>query len=265
MEKEQRMIQERVKQFCCDPSFYPYLIKVLDRLPEEVLYGEILGDQRLEIISIDPRNHGRSLRLPHPTRHLIILSEALLESPDHEILHTIAHEIGHRVAGAGKTGLWEKEAEDLVRAWGFTEESKKAAYLPALFEMEGYRMGQLWASRQSDLAEFLGFHDEWRSGSISPDRINELVEQVKAKKIHLEIAPLEVSAKDMLLQLVFNRSHTLELALAIGVMTFLEESNELSPVETCAPTSVEDGEIYASATGVAKTSSTAMQACRLTV
>jgi hypothetical protein len=158
--KEFRMIEDRVKQFWCDGRFYPHLTKVLERLPEDVLQKDILGDPWFEIISIDPANYGRSLRLPHPTMHLIILSEAILELPDHEIIHTIAHEIGHKVAGSGKSGLWEKEAEDLVKAWGVEEESATVAYEPAILESEGYRVGYQWAANQKDLSDFKEFFGE---------------------------------------------------------------------------------------------------------
>ena len=37
----------------CDKRFYPYIVKVLNRLPEDVRNKDILLDQKLKIISFD--------------------------------------------------------------------------------------------------------------------------------------------------------------------------------------------------------------------
>jgi hypothetical protein len=224
------MIEERVEQFRCNPGFHRYLIKVLKRLPEDVLYEEVLADSLLEIVSIGPENHGRCLSLPSPAEHLIVLNEAILQLPETEIIHTIVHELGHKVASGGKTGLREKDAEDLVKAWGFEEESKAVRYMPALLESEGYRMGYEWASRQGELSEFEEFYDEWYSGAFSQRRYDQLTELVNAKPISKEIDPLELEPKEVLLAEIVD-SHHLKIALCFGVMAFLEENHRQSWAE----------------------------------
>jgi hypothetical protein len=52
--KEFRMIKERIERFKCSAEFHPYLIKVLERLPEDVLCQKILNGSWLEIASFNP-------------------------------------------------------------------------------------------------------------------------------------------------------------------------------------------------------------------
>jgi hypothetical protein len=215
------MIEERVERFRCNPEFYPYLIKVLERLPEDVLRPKILDSSWLEIVSFNPDTYGHCLRLPFPTNDLIILNEAILTRPEPEILHTIAHELGHMVAGSGKTGLWEKEAEDLVNAWGFEEESVAVTYEPAILENEGYQMGYLWAAKQKDLKEFKEFFGEWSRDALTCDRCNQLIQLVEARSVMKESRPPGLSPEELLLRLVFDDKDVFKTAAAYGVMSFL--------------------------------------------
>ncbi len=73
------MIEERVERFKCSPEFHPYLVKVLERLPEDVLKQKILDGSWLEIVSFNPDTYGHCFRLDFPTSHLIVLNEAILE------------------------------------------------------------------------------------------------------------------------------------------------------------------------------------------
>lgn len=217
------MIEERVARFWCNPEFRPYLIEVLERLPEEVLHEQVLADPRLEIISIAPDNYGRCFSLPFPVEHLIVLNESMLTQPKTEIIHTIVHELAHKAVDGDGTGLREKDAEELVRKWGFEEESRAVHYLPALLEMEGYRMGYEWAAGQTELAEFEEFYDEWESGEFSASRFDQFTEMVKAHPISQEIAPLELVPEELLIQEILDLPH-LKMALSFGIMAFLQES-----------------------------------------
>jgi hypothetical protein len=194
------MIKERVERFKCSPEFHPYLVKVLERLPEDVLRRKILDGSWLEIVSFNPNTYGHCLRLSFPTNDLIILNEAILEQPEPEILYTIAHELGHMVAGSGKTGLWEKEAEDLVRAWGFEEESREVAYEPAILEDQGYQIGYQWAADQKDLNDFKEFFGEWSRDALTSDRCSQLIELARERGV-LKDASGEIP-RDLLLRLI---------------------------------------------------------------
>ena len=217
------MIEERVARFWCSPEFHPYLLEVLKRLPEEVLHEEVLADPRLEIISIARESYGRCFSLPAPVEHLIVLNESMLTQPKTEIIHTIVHELAHKAVDGDGTGLREKDAEELVRKWGFEEESRAVHYLPALLEMEGYRMGYEWAARQTELADFEDFHDEWESAEFSPNRFDQFTEMVKAKPITQEVSPLELAPEELQIAEILDSPH-LKMALSFGIMAFIQES-----------------------------------------
>lgn len=224
------MIEERVEQFRCSPEFHPYLIEALQRLPENVLHEEVLDDPRLEIVSIGPEIYGRCLSLTSPVDHLIILNETILTQPKTEIIHTIIHELAHKAVNGRGTGLREKDAEILVRAWGFAEESKAVRYMPALLEVEGYIMGYEWASRQEDLSGFEEFYEEWDSQGFSQDRFEQLTDLVMAKPILKEIAPLELEPDELFLEEIFDSPH-LKMALCFGLMTFIQEEHRQTAAE----------------------------------
>ena len=224
------MIEERVERFQCCPEFHPYLIEVFRRLPEEVLHEEILADPRMEIASIAPESHGRCFSLPSPVEYFIVLNETMLTQPKTEIIHTIVHELAHKAVNGQGTGLREKDAEELVRKWGFEEESHAVRYMPALLEMEGYRMGYEWAARQAQLPEFEDFYREWTSGAFSRERFDQFTELVKAKPISVEIGPLELSPEELIIQEILDSPH-LKMALGFGIMTFIDESRRQSAAE----------------------------------
>lgn len=218
------MIEERVERFQCCPEFHPYLIEVFRRLPEEVLHEEILADPRMEIASIAPESHGRCFSLPSPVEYFIVLNETMLTQPKTEIIHTIVHELAHKASNGKGTGLREKDAEDLLRAWGFAEESQAVRYLPALIQIDGYRMGFEWASRQEELSEFEEFYEEWEYKGFSQDRFDQFTELVMAKPIPKEIGPAELEPNELLLEQVLGSSQ-LKIAMGFGIMRFLAESH----------------------------------------
>jgi hypothetical protein len=160
MSRKMRILGKKIKlgkklsRFCfCDRELYPYIKKVLLRLPEEVCYGEVLDDLDLEIISFGEYARGAFYPLPNTAKKLVILNESILGLPEFEIIHTIAHEIAHKVIGKGKTGLLEKEAEKLLIAWGFKKESEAVYYNAPILESMGYEMGYEWAKKQKDLSD----------------------------------------------------------------------------------------------------------------
>jgi hypothetical protein len=211
----------------------------------------------------NPNTFGRCLRLAVPTSDLIILNEAILAQPEPELLHTIVHELAHMVAGSGKTGLLEKEAEDLVRAWGFEEESVAVAYEPAILESEGYQVGCQWAADQQDLNGFEDFLDEWSLDALTTDRRSQLIELAQERGVLKD--PSGEIPRDMLLRLIVDDKVILKTAVAYGVMSYLREKTtqlEEDPNEISGETQEE--EIYCKCDWCGKDTNTAMPACRLT-
>jgi len=171
-------VDKRIKRFQCDPVFHPYIEKALNRLPEEVR-EDILNDDSLQIVGgkYFLTHFGLRLSFDTPIRSLVYLNSRILKKPETDIIYTIAHEIAHHIAKEGKTGLHEKQAEDLLVEWGFDEEVKKVDYHRPILESAGYNAGYSWASKQSEdelLEKFGEFYDEWNEGRLTPERYEQL-------------------------------------------------------------------------------------------
>lgn len=177
----------------CNERFYPYMEKVLERLPENVRNKEVLGDPTLKIVSFDAKSfYGTYMSFGSPIKQLIILNESLLTKPEFEIIHTIAHELAHKVARTEKTTLYEKEAEELLVEWGFERESKMASYHRPILETEGFKIGYEWAKR-SNLTDFEEFYDEWNEGRLTAKRYERLLYTAGPSSILDEMGYIEES------------------------------------------------------------------------
>jgi hypothetical protein len=164
-----------IKKFTdCDRAFYPYIEKVLRRLPKEVR-GRMLNDKSFQIISFG--HLGQYYDFEKPVKDLVILNDKILSQPEFEIIHTIAHEIAHWIRGIGKPALFEKEAEELLIEWGFKKEVEAVSYSKPILESGGYKMGYEWAkkNRNSYAIELAQeFLDKWDKGKLSTGDYDEL-------------------------------------------------------------------------------------------
>jgi hypothetical protein len=187
MEKE--LISKKLLRFSqCDMRFFPYVEKTLMRLPDEICRS-FLDDFNFDMVSFGEA-WGRFYELPAETKKLIILNEGILKEPEFIIIHTIAHEIAHKIVGKGESGLYEKEAEELLVKWGFQEESEKADYSRTWLESEGYETGYKWAAKQSDLEKFEEFYDEWDKGKLDEERRDQLYYEADVASILYEMGQL---------------------------------------------------------------------------
>ena len=187
-DKKQRKLLEH-----CNERFYPYMEKVLERLPENVRSKEVLLDSKLKIISFDSTSLcGLFVTFQSPVEHVIVLNESLLSKPEFEIIHTIAHEIAHKVVSKGRTALHEMEAEKLVVEWGFEEESKAVDYHRPILESTGFDIGYKWA-KENDLSEFEEFYNEWNEGRLSRERYGELLYAADPTSILAQMGCLQES------------------------------------------------------------------------
>ena len=177
----------------CDHRFHPYVDKVLQRLPASVRENEVLSDPGLRIVSSDEKDYlGRFVDFGSPTNCLILLNEALLGKPEFELVHTITHEIAHKVAmrRGESQGLKEMEAEDLVIEWGFQKESEAANYHRPRLERMGFDIGYEWAMN-NDTSRFEEFYDEWNEARLSTRRYDELHYQANTYSILYDMGCLE--------------------------------------------------------------------------
>jgi hypothetical protein len=195
------------------------LEKVLNRLPEEIK-EKVLSDNSLQIIVAGDFNRatGLYLQFEDGCNSVIYLNSSVLNQLESEsnIIHAFAHEIAHYIAGRGRTGLPEKEAEDLLVKWSFSKEVGEAYYSRPLAETTGYDAGYKWAQEQDEqelmerFGEYLAEYEEDRLSSereeelfyvIDPmsilsemgtvGELSETIEEESSEKGHLDIESLE--------------------------------------------------------------------------
>jgi len=227
MEEE---IRNRIKRFKhCTGKFYPYIESVLKRLPEEVCFKGILDDSSLEIVSLDETALGQFYHTTNHATSLIVLNERLLKYPETQVIYTIVHELAHKVAREGRTGLLEKEAEELLRAWGFGKESEAMDYHNPILESAGYEAGYKWAQRAGDgtLEPFEEFYHEWNESRLSPERLDLLFYATDVTSIL--IAAEEDKEKDDLpkdTKVYMDTDGRLGYGVVWGIMGYMKEKKE---------------------------------------
>ncbi|MGD9044825.1 MAG: hypothetical protein PVG06_13985 [Desulfobacterales bacterium] len=145
-------MDKRINRFkICDFRFYPYLSRVLERLPEAER-EKVLNDTSLQILTDEDMLNARVLRynFGHPVKTLVYLSSKILTEPGHQLIYTIAHEIAKYVLSTveTKTQFCEEDIEDLLVHWGFANEIEAVRYDEAITESEGYKTGYEWAKKQ---------------------------------------------------------------------------------------------------------------------
>jgi hypothetical protein len=162
-----------------------YLQKVLARLPFDKR-EEFLSDESLQVIT--PAENvkdfnGFHVRFPAPVKSLIYIDWNKLREEESRLLidYGIAHEIGHHFAGNGDSRLIEKEADDLLRKWGFDEEIDAADHKAAIYQSKGYYIGYQWAKGQDDeflWKEYNGFLPLWEDENLTLKKQREFEEEL---------------------------------------------------------------------------------------
>jgi len=248
MEKES--ISKKLARFnWCDKRFYPYIEKVLMRLPEEVCFDRVLNDLNLDIVSFE-KAVGVFYPLTNSIKKLIVLNGAVLKKPDFQIIHTIAHEIAHKIIEKGESGLYEKEAEELLVQWGFQEEVEKADYTKTWLEGGGYKVGYEWAEKQKDLSEFEEFYDEWNEGELDPERWDELFHIADPLSIAAEMGvlgePIDTSKIPEPENAVVDLDGSHDRGIVHGIMKYLKEKKQraLGRVDKAELTQSERDELF---------------------
>ena len=225
-------MDKRINRFkLYDIRFYPYLARVLQRLPEEVI-EDVLNDESFQLLTDDEIFEACVLRYDfnHPVKSLVYLNTKILMEPSHQIIHTIASEIAHYILKKEGTRVWERKLEELLIEWGFGKEVEAVRYDQVVSESEGYRIGYEWAKKQDQdyLMQHFGLYfDEWnerglgRMSSKGFNRLNHGAETdsildniVQAKKED-GVEPAEVKILEKL---------SLRKAILAGIYTAVRES-----------------------------------------
>jgi hypothetical protein len=180
-------MDQRLARFkFCGSKFFPYLEKVLDRLPDKVKEG-VLNNGRLQILADEdaPGTCVRRYVFDQPAETMIYLNPKILIEPEHILICIIAYEIAHTVLGESEPEPSEKAVEGLLIDWGFEKELKAMRYDRTIAQSEGYRAGYNWARKQSKdylMQHFSLYFDEWNEkglGSLSREELETLCRQAE--------------------------------------------------------------------------------------
>jgi hypothetical protein len=226
----------------CDPRFYPYLEKVLIRLPQAVR-DDIVDRSDAQIIADDGFREACMLqrRFAAPLQTLIYLNTKVLSGPEHLILLAIAAGLAFYAAGSDKEAVDSPEAEVLLRKWGFTEELVAVRFDQDLAQTNSYRVGYDWARRQNKdyLSKHFGlYRDVWnRKGWGKPSERQvaaiDLPEDTLSK-LHEMMGSAGAADEQVRLQTTGGAIEPRQAILA-GILTALNELEwfERNPLPVC--------------------------------
>jgi hypothetical protein len=234
-------MDERISRFRhCDPRFYPFLQRVLDRMPADVK-EDVLSDNGLQILSSQDFIETCVIQyaFDHPVKSLIYLNPKALREPEHQIILTLAHGIAqHQVFRKGEgpsPAESEGKVETLLRQWGFEKELEAVRYNRAVAESRGYKKGYEWAKRQHQgylLQHFGLYFDEWNEKGLkkmSKERFDRLQKQAGTASILGEITPSEKAD-------AASAELSLDEAVVAGIMAAVKEIKlqEADRARSCA-------------------------------
>ena len=98
-------MDRRINRFkICDFRYYPYLTRVVERLPEEVR-EKVLNDTSFQMLADEDMLKACVLRYDfgNPVKVLVYLSSKTLTKPEHQIIYTVAHAIAKYVLSTVQT------------------------------------------------------------------------------------------------------------------------------------------------------------------
>jgi hypothetical protein len=152
----------------CDQRFFPYLEKVLSRLPGEIT-SEFLESAKFQIVASDDFQDACvfSRSFPTPLKTLVYVNTKILKEAEHMILLAIASQVAFFVAGKNGKEASSREAEELLKNWGFTEELDAVRYDQTVAQTESFRIGYNWAMHQDKdylLTHFGLYRESWGTG-----------------------------------------------------------------------------------------------------
>jgi hypothetical protein len=155
-----------------DPRFYPYLERVLKRVPPGI-QEDILQQDDFQLIAADDFLDQCVLRQAFrtPVRSFGYINTKILREPDHRILLALASHMAFCCCGREKPEPEWRDAEAILKQWGFQEELDAVRRDEVIAASEGYQAGYQWAKRQNKdyLAQHFGLYfDQWNSTGWGP-------------------------------------------------------------------------------------------------
>ena len=152
----------------CDQRFFPYLEKVLSRLPREIT-SELLESTKFQIVASDDFHDAcvLSRNFPAPLQTLVYVNTKILKEAEHMILLAIASQIAFFVVGKNGKEVPSREAEELLKNWGFTEELNAVRYDQTVAQTESFCVAYNWARHQDKdylMTHFGLYRESWGTG-----------------------------------------------------------------------------------------------------
>ncbi|MGB5620292.1 MAG: hypothetical protein WBM78_25860 [Desulfobacterales bacterium] len=98
---------------------------------------------------------------------LVYVNTKILKEAEHMILLAIASQVAFFVAGKNGKEVPSREAEDLLKNWGFTKELDAVRYDQTVAQTESYRIAYNWARHQDKdylMTHFGLYRDSWGTG-----------------------------------------------------------------------------------------------------
>ena len=165
----------------CDSRFFPYLEKVMNRLPDKVK-EDVLNNTALQILADEESFETcvKQYTFEPPAKTLIYLNPKILVESEHIIICMIASEIGYTILCQSEPEPNEKAVEDLLIRWGFAKEVEAMRYDRAVMQSKGYQAGYRWARGQNKdylMQHFSLYFDEWNEkglGRLSREELDTL-------------------------------------------------------------------------------------------
>ena len=226
----------------CDSRLFPYIEKVMHRLPHKVK-EDILNAQALQILADENSLDAcvRRYAFDPAAETLIYLNPKILFEPERVIICILAHEIAHTILAKSAPDPAEKAIEDLLIDWGFEKELEAMRYDRTIARSEGYRAGYGWARRQSKdylMQHFSLYFDEWNEkglGSLSREQLETLQQQAEIGSILDGVG--RINALDFVESDKNNaqRRFSVRQAFLTGILTAVKELrlNELFSPKAC--------------------------------
>lgn len=226
----------------CDSRFFPYLERVMNRLPDKVK-EEVLNNNALQILADEDilDTCVRRYAFDPPAETLIYLNPRILIEAEHIILCMIAWGIGDVILSQSEPEQRGKTVENLLIQWGFEEEVKAMRFDRALAQSKGYQAGYHWARGQSKdylMQHFSLYFDEWDAkglGSLSRVELDTLFHRAETGPILDDATRMRVLDFD---ESEKNHNHagfSVRQAFLAGILTAVKELrlNELFSSKTC--------------------------------
>jgi len=221
-------LQERFRYL--DPRFFPYLERILNRVPPGVK-EDILKQDDFQLIADDGFLDQCVLRqtFKQPVHACCYINTKILREPDHRILLAVASQMAFYCCSRERPEPECQDAEEVLRQWGFQQELEAVRRDEIIAQSEGYKVGYKWAKRQNKdyLVQHFGLYfDQWNTkgwGQGSEELEKEIERRNGASSLLEELAQARIPAPSTAKGKADTSSVSPRRAVLAGIMSALKE------------------------------------------